>query len=241
MGASSLIALQMTSDSSKSNSSVQSEGNRHGIQPFGEDGVTFGDLIDIINPLQHIPIISSFYRRLTGDRIDPAARIAGGALFGGPIGIAVAIANTVAEQVNGKDIGAQVLALIKGNGGGPKQERVIAGRQLAFGQVDISKDKTAHMDGSGLNRPASDNIPELHRGGWIVNAAYRGRDSYLPARIPVRSVQAAASRVGAAPSNNSPDRYPGGWIINAAYRGRDSYLHTPASVKTGAARVDIAA
>ena len=61
---------------------------------FGEDGFTFGDIIDIINPLQHIPIISSIYRKITGDTIAPAMRVAGGALFGGPIGAAVSLVST---------------------------------------------------------------------------------------------------------------------------------------------------
>ena len=59
---------------------------------FGEDGFTFGDIIDIINPLQHIPVISSIYRKISGDVIAPAMQIAGDALFGGPIGAAISIA-----------------------------------------------------------------------------------------------------------------------------------------------------
>ncbi len=47
---------------------------------FGEDGFTFADLIDIVNPLQHIPVIGTIYRRITGDTLDPGARLAGGAL-----------------------------------------------------------------------------------------------------------------------------------------------------------------
>lgn len=68
-----------------------------GFKPFGDDGLTFADVIDIVNPLQHIPIVSTFYRKLTGDTIDPAIRIAGGALFGGPLG---ALASTMAVAVN---------------------------------------------------------------------------------------------------------------------------------------------
>ena len=52
---------------------------------FSNDGLTFGDIIDVINPLQHIPVVSTIYWELTGDKISPAARMAGGALFGGPI------------------------------------------------------------------------------------------------------------------------------------------------------------
>ncbi len=59
---------------------------------FGEDGFTFGDIIDVINPLQHIPVVSSIYRKITGDIIAPSMQIAGDALFGGPIGAAISIA-----------------------------------------------------------------------------------------------------------------------------------------------------
>jgi len=46
----------------------------------------FNDIIDIINPLQHIPVVSSLYQSLTGDTIGAVAQIIGGAAFGGPIG-----------------------------------------------------------------------------------------------------------------------------------------------------------
>lgn len=78
--------------------------------PFGEDGFTFADLLDIVNPLQHIPVIGTIYRRITGDTLDPGARLAGGALFGGVIGVAVAGVNAALEDATGKDAGGHVLA-----------------------------------------------------------------------------------------------------------------------------------
>ncbi|HEC90185.1 MAG TPA: hypothetical protein ENI55_00815 [Alphaproteobacteria bacterium] len=85
-----------------------------GFQPFGKDGFTFGDFIDIINPLQHIPIVSTVYRQLTGDDLDPGSRIGGGALFGGPIGLVASLINVMVDETTGKDIGEQVLALFSG-------------------------------------------------------------------------------------------------------------------------------
>ena len=73
---------------------------------FGEDGFSFGDILDIINPLQHIPIVSSIYRKISGDIIAPAMQIAGDALFGGPIGAAVSIAKeAIKAQFNSDDAG----------------------------------------------------------------------------------------------------------------------------------------
>ena len=53
----------------------------------------FWDLVDVVNPLQHIPVVNWAYRGLTGDTIQPPARIAGAGLYGGPIGVAGAIAD----------------------------------------------------------------------------------------------------------------------------------------------------
>ncbi|HEX2116212.1 MAG TPA: hypothetical protein VHM01_17550, partial [Alphaproteobacteria bacterium] len=53
----------------------------------GKDELTFSDFLSVINPLQHIPVVSTLYRWVTGDTIKPAARVVGGALYGGPIGM----------------------------------------------------------------------------------------------------------------------------------------------------------
>lgn len=57
-----------------------------------ESSFGFGDFLDIINPLHHLPIIGHLYRHITGDEIAPVARVAGGALFGGFAGAGGAIA-----------------------------------------------------------------------------------------------------------------------------------------------------
>ena len=92
------------------------------FQAFGKDGFTFYDFIDIINPLQHIPLVSTLYRNLTGDSIDPGSRIAGGTLFGGPIGAAVSFADVMIEENTGKDMGNHVLAFL---GNGPEADESV--------------------------------------------------------------------------------------------------------------------
>lgn len=86
-----------------------------GTNFWGEDGFTFGDFLDTINPLQHLPIVGTVYRALTGDELAPGARLAGGTLFGGPIGAATAMANLAVEEIAGQDIGATVLAAFAGD------------------------------------------------------------------------------------------------------------------------------
>lgn len=61
-----------------------------------ESGQSFGDLItDMVNPLQHIPVIGQLYRAVTGDEIAPASQVAGGAIFGGPIGGLISLASAI--------------------------------------------------------------------------------------------------------------------------------------------------
>ena len=52
-----------------------------GFKLFGKDGFTFLDFLDIINPLQHFPVIGTLYRELTGDTFDPGSRVLGSTLF----------------------------------------------------------------------------------------------------------------------------------------------------------------
>ncbi len=84
-----------------------------GFQPFGDDGPTFHDMLDIVNPLQHLPLISHVYRELTGDAIDPVPRVVGGAIFGGIFGAAASLANVIFEQLTGDDVGGTAIALVK--------------------------------------------------------------------------------------------------------------------------------
>ncbi len=65
---------------------------------FGEDGFNFKDIVDLINPLHHIPIVGSIYRAISNDKIAPAIKLAGGALFGGPAGASLAAMGLVVDK-----------------------------------------------------------------------------------------------------------------------------------------------
>lgn len=86
-----------------------------GRKLFGPEGLTFGSILDAINPLQHLPVISTLYRSLTGESISPGSRMIGGALFGGVFGFASAVVNAIVEGDTGKDIGGHVLAWFDGD------------------------------------------------------------------------------------------------------------------------------
>lgn len=85
-----------------------------GPEPASDSQLGFLDFLDVINPLQHLPIVSTIYRSLTGDTISDAARMAGGALYGGPLGVIGALANVVVEAETGTDIGGNAMAWLDG-------------------------------------------------------------------------------------------------------------------------------
>ena len=78
---------------------------------WGEDGFGFDDLLDLVNPLQHIPIVSTAYRAITGDEIAPGPRMLGGGLLGGVTGFMASAANVIIEQETGSDIATSVAAM----------------------------------------------------------------------------------------------------------------------------------
>lgn len=145
---------------------------------FGDDGPSFLDLVDVINPLQHIPVISTFYREATGDTLNPAPRIVGDTLFLGPIGLASSVANVWVEYETGKDIGDHVLAYFKDEGQPLDQATQTAAKGPATAPV------AAGTDGED---PVS---------AWAreQNAFYAGKG----AAQPTAAAQAAATQPAAA-------------------------------------------
>lgn len=83
---------------------------------WSHGGFSFKDLLDIVNPLQHLPVVGSIYRYLTGDEPAAGTRIIGDALYGGPIGFGVSVASTaLLTGADGKDIGERLLADVFGS------------------------------------------------------------------------------------------------------------------------------
>ncbi|MGB5949862.1 MAG: hypothetical protein WBG82_11125 [Parvibaculum sp.] len=85
----------------------------NGAAPAGQE-LGFSDLLDTLNPLQHIPVVAQIYRHVTGDTIGPAARVAGGALYGGPVGLIVSMIDAAVAEKTGSDIGEHMFAGLTG-------------------------------------------------------------------------------------------------------------------------------
>src|SRR6202012_933217 len=68
---------------------------------------TFHELLSAMNPLQYLPVVGTIYRAVTGDVIPEMVRQAGSmlvsGLLGGPIGLGINVATTLAEKATGVD------------------------------------------------------------------------------------------------------------------------------------------
>lgn len=110
--------------------------------------MSFGDFLDMINPLQHIPVVSSVYRAITGDSIHPVSRIAGDILYGGAFGAATAvmsgisaIGDSVMEAETGKDVTGTVMASLFGDDAAPTNSDTTT--QIASAETTIATATTA--------------------------------------------------------------------------------------------------
>jgi len=116
---------------------VASEG---GFSLFGSDGPTFSDFIDVINPMQHIPVIGTLYREVTGDTIDHAPKVAGKTLYFGPIGTLTSVVDVFVEETAGKDVGRHVMSALDED----REENGLAGGSAAPTDIGSGDDGADH-------------------------------------------------------------------------------------------------
>lgn len=93
--------------------------------------MTFDELLQGLNPLHHLPVVGTIYRGITGQTIQPALRVLGGGLFGGPPGMVLAAIMAMVAETRP---GAAVAALRHQDGGGTRlTEAQMAYRQQGNG------------------------------------------------------------------------------------------------------------
>ena len=85
------------------------------VPDTGTVDMDFWDFVDIVNPLQHIPVVNTIYRELTGDSIKGVSRIIGGGIFGGVIGLVAGIGSAIVAETTGKDPGEHLMAMLTGS------------------------------------------------------------------------------------------------------------------------------
>jgi hypothetical protein len=133
----------------------------------------FDDLLDLVNPLQHIPVISTLYRHLTGDKINMPAKLAGDALYGGVTGFFSSVGDSVFQELTGKSIGDTVYALVIGDD--DDKTTGIAAADKPVTVTPASSTPIAMPDFSFLDLPDETPAAQAAQTLQRANAAYRGR------------------------------------------------------------------
>ncbi|CBS91052.1 hypothetical protein [Azospirillum lipoferum] len=105
----------------------------------------FDDLVDAVNPLQQLPVVSSVYREATGESISIPARLAGGFLFGGLPGLIGSAAMVAFEEVTGDTVLGHIGSLLEDEAG----TAVADGK--AAGPLPWMNAGTGGADGSGAD------------------------------------------------------------------------------------------
>jgi hypothetical protein len=145
----------------------------------GED--FFHRLLDVVNPLQHLPVVGTIYRAVTGEHIGPLEKIAGDALYGGIWGAASSVAEVAFEQATGKSVEDTVLAWLK-----PDINIAIASSKVAAQQIAANTDlPSADMPSLPTPLPTSvaSAMPDSRELAALTNAlSSKGVDSETASR-----------------------------------------------------------
>jgi hypothetical protein len=183
---------------------------------FGEDGFTFGDLIDIVNPLQHIPIINSIYRKITGDTIAPAMEIAGGALFGGPLGAAISFVKTTIQSRFNID---------SANPGSPDIEQqsttinptAIANKSSQSAPKLITSNDYSLTNDLAINRTNHNKPLSDRSSGWVLSSFSMNKDATID--------KAGNNYASVNTLQNRHNYRPADGIVNLAYKNTENYTN----------------
>jgi hypothetical protein len=183
------------------------------------DSPSFSDLLDIVNPLQHIPIVNTIYRQLTGDKESAAADIIGGALYGGPIGMASAIVDLGLHDATGKSAGDNMVALLTGNpdakdtmtaAADPKTGATTTPAATAAAAMAAPPAKMLTSSIAGATAPAAAPVKTA------ASAARPAASASSPSAAPAAPVVAAASPVLLTPASPVPAAAPAAMAPRAA-------------------------
>jgi len=133
------------------------------------EGISFKDVLDVINPLQHLPVIGTLYRHLTGDQIKPFPKAAGDLLYGGPLGFVGSIADTLFTKITGKDFGSTVFDTVKEAVAGDDDTKAVASNAAPAAPGDAAAPAADPIDTTAT--PVASNAPALPAPASVTAAA----------------------------------------------------------------------
>jgi len=177
------------------------------------DRVSFRDVLAVVNPLQHIPVVGTIYRAITGVTIAAMPSIIGGALFGGPVGFVLSLADNAVKAETGKSVGETVVAGLFGGSARKTAESLVAKAEPAPSPPPkLVIDIPAPRRGENIPQPFADGKPpvviNLPQPKWALEA------SGVQQQPAAGNLSAAAFPVPSLPTGTSPP-------LNARFRSTD--------------------
>ncbi|ROQ28510.1 hypothetical protein [Gallaecimonas pentaromativorans] len=99
-----LTMAMLPTASSTESAAKQTAKDSGGLKMFADGNTpSLGDFIDIVNPLQHIPVVDRYYQKWTGDEQGYVPQMLGSTLYGGALGAATTLASIGATEALGKN------------------------------------------------------------------------------------------------------------------------------------------
>jgi hypothetical protein len=155
---------------------------------WGQKGFQFHDILDAINPLQHLPVISTVYRWITGDTIGNIPRIVGDAIYGGIPGFVSGLFGVLLKEETGKDVGEHVVATLFGDS---KSAPTIPAQ--AANQPELTTEQAAALTHSPVDASALAPLPAVAVSTPSSPAATSTTTGSTPASAPATPVPAAVA------------------------------------------------
>jgi hypothetical protein len=78
----------------------------------GEEAPASPSFLGSLNPLHHIPVVSTVYEKITGTTALPAVRILVASAVAGPLGFMAALADALLEEATGRTAGGHLAAAL---------------------------------------------------------------------------------------------------------------------------------
>ena len=152
---------------------------------------SFHDVLDTLNPLQHLPIIGTIYRWLTGDEPGNVARIVGDGIYGGPIGLGTGAVSVAIKEELGKDPGAMVVSLLTGGGIETSSTKIAAATDTAQPTDSASTSPASAAPQKTAAEPPAPASPAI---------------PFRPV-LPLQASGGAVNSNGSAPSNSAEETF----------------------------------
>lgn len=190
--------------------------NRSAAEVSYEDNdFSFDDVLDILNPLQHIPVLSAYYRTETGDDIKPVARVAGDILFGAVTGSLVisglaSVVTAAYEQQTGEEPVVQVADALFGRN---KAEPATMLAEATESTAPVEND-TIQLAGASIP-PTPENTPPA---------------ASAPVQVATLEAPAATKVADAASTAPTVSKQPFGGVMDTTAAARNQRLAAAATL-----------